>query len=64
MSDFKNMSNNEIVLSMKNMEQEHESIKSKILKLVDEMEEVEKKYAKAGKILNERLNPNKPSINS
>lgn len=45
---------------MKEMEQQHEAIKAKILKIVDEeLEPLERAYEEAGKILNNRLNPNK-----
>ena len=42
--DFKNMTNNEINIEMKNLENEYESTKNKILKLVERMKELDALY--------------------
>ena len=54
--DFKNMSNGEIRIEMKNLENEYESIKIKILKMVDKMKELDASYIDAK---NELINRSK-----
>ena len=69
MENLDNLSNNQIILAMKEMEQEHEAIKNIMLKKYDEYEAerdkdfkelvaVEKRYAEAGELLKKRLNTN------
>lgn len=53
--DFENMSNNDILFRIKQMEADHEAIKLKMLKDYDTMVELEKKFDKANKILINRL---------
>lgn len=42
--DFKNMSNGEINIEMKNLENKYESIKMKIFKLINEMKDLDALY--------------------
>lgn len=49
------MSNNEILFSIKQMEADHESIKIKMLRDYDKMVEIEEKFEKANKIILKRL---------
>lgn len=52
--DFKNMTNNEINIEMKNLENEYESTKNKILKLIDRMKELDALYLDGKKELTNR----------
>jgi hypothetical protein len=52
--DFKNMSNGEIKIEMKNLENEYESTKIKILKMVERMKELDAEYIDAKKELTNR----------
>ena len=52
--DFKNMSNGEIKIEMKNLENEYESTKFKILKMVEKMKELDAEYIDAKKELTNR----------
>ena len=54
--NFKEQSNNDILLAIKQMEYDYELIKKRMLKDLDNLFLIEKKVAKAGKIINERLN--------
>ena len=49
--DYKNMSNNDIKLEMKNLENEYEGIKNKIFKLVEKMKELDNLYIEGKKEL-------------
>jgi hypothetical protein len=49
--DFKNMSNGDIKLEMKNLENEYEGIKNKIFKLVEKMKELDNLYIEGKKEL-------------
>jgi hypothetical protein len=49
--DFKNMSNGDIKLEMKNLENKYEGIKNQILKLVNEMKELDAEYIEGKKEL-------------
>lgn len=49
--DFKNMSNNDIKLEIKNLENKYEGIKMDIFKLVEEMKELDKLYIEGKKEL-------------
>ena len=49
--DYKNMSNNDIKLEMKNLENEYEGIKNKIFKLVEKMKELDYLYNEGKKEL-------------
>ena len=48
------MSNNEINIEMKNLENEYESTKIQVLKLVDRLKELDLLYVEAKKELNNR----------
>jgi len=52
--DYKVMSNNEINIEMKNLENEYESTKIQVLKLVDKLKELDLLYVEAKKELNNR----------
>ncbi len=49
--DFKNMSNSDIKIEMKNLENKYEGIKNQILKLVNEMKELDAEYIEGKKEL-------------
>lgn len=53
--NFENMSNNDILFQIKQMEADHEAIKIKMLKDYDKMVEIEKRFDKANQILIKRL---------
>lgn len=55
MDKWEDKSNNEILIATKQMQQEHENVKAEILKLVTKMENIEKNFSEANKILNKRL---------
>jgi hypothetical protein len=52
--DFKNMSNNEIKLEMKKLENSYEKAKLDISKLVEKMKELDNLYVKAKNELEKR----------
>jgi len=52
--DFKNKSNNEINIELKNLENEYESIKAKVLKLVERMKELDAEFINGKKELSNR----------
>jgi hypothetical protein len=49
--DFKSMSNSDIKLEMKNLENEYEGIKNQIFKLVEKMKELDALYIEGKKEL-------------
>lgn len=49
--EYKNMSNNDIKLKMKSLENEYEGIKNKIFKLVEKMKELDYSYNEGKKEL-------------
>jgi hypothetical protein len=51
-------SNNEILLEIKQMEYDYESLKQKMLHDFDALVEIETKYLEANKIIKERLKGN------
>lgn len=53
--DWENSSNHFIATEMKKMQQRHESLKNKIVEEYDELEEIEKEFEKANKVLTDRL---------
>jgi len=55
MSDLENKSNNEILFEIKQMEADHEAIKLKMLKDLEKLEEIEKRFDVANKIILKRL---------
>lgn len=54
MKDFKNMSNGEINIELKNLENEYENIKNKVLKLIERMQELDKDFIEGKKELSKR----------
>jgi hypothetical protein len=55
MDELENKSNNEILFEIKQMEADYEALKLKMLKDYDKMEEIEKKFERANKIILKRL---------
>jgi hypothetical protein len=55
MEDLENKSNNEILFEIKQMEADYEALKLKMLKDYDKMEEIEKRFERANKIILKRL---------
>jgi hypothetical protein len=53
--NLESMSNNEILLKIKQYEADYEALKLKMLKDYDKMVEMEEKYAKANDIILKRL---------
>jgi hypothetical protein len=49
------MSNNEILFQVKQYEADHEAIKLKMLKALEKLEELEKRFDQANKLLVKRL---------
>jgi uncharacterized coiled-coil DUF342 family protein len=49
--DFKKMSNNDIKIEIKNLENEYEGIKNKIFKMIKRMKELDSLYHEAKKEL-------------
>ncbi len=55
MENLENKSNNEILFEIKQMEADHEAIKLKMLKDLEKLEEIEKRFDQANKLLVKRL---------
>jgi len=55
MEDLENLSNNEILFKIKQIESDYESIKLKMIKDYDKMLELEKVFDKANKLIVKRL---------
>ncbi|MEI6879817.1 MAG: hypothetical protein WCK82_00550 [Bacteroidota bacterium] len=55
MEELENKSNNEILFEIKQMEADYEALKLKMLKDYEKMEEIEKKFERANKIILKRL---------
>jgi hypothetical protein len=55
MSNYENMTNNEILMSIKKMEVDHFNLKEKMLKEFDKLVNIEKEAEIAAKIISERL---------
>tara|TARA_B100000963_G_scaffold339351_1_gene337035 strand:+ start:407 stop:583 length:177 start_codon:yes stop_codon:yes gene_type:complete len=55
MSNYENMTNNEILMSIKKMEIDHFNLKEKMLKEFDKLVSIEKEAEIAAKIISERL---------
>jgi len=55
MNNFEDKSNQEILFELKVMEADHEALKIKTIKLIDEMDALEKEAAKAKLTLMNRL---------
>ncbi len=56
MQKWDEKSTNQIITDLKQLEAKHEAIKIEMLKLLDELESVEKDFNEGNKILNKRLN--------
>ena len=54
MEELRDKSNNELLFEIKQMEADYDAIKLKINKELDKMDEIEKRFALATKILHER----------
>lgn len=54
-NDLEEMSNNEILFQIKQLEADHEGLKIKMLKDYDKLVEVEKRFDRANQILLKRL---------
>lgn len=59
LEEIENKSNNDILLSIKQLQADHEAIKLKMLSDYDKMVEIEKMYEKANQILLKRLRGDK-----
>lgn len=55
MSKYKDMSNNEILLNIKQMEYDYDNLKQKMLTDWDKLMDIEKDFEEANKIITERL---------
>jgi len=55
MKKFEDKTNNEIVLELKQLELDHESLKMKMLKDYDKLMDIEKEYAEGNRLINKRL---------
>ncbi len=56
MNELEQKSNNEILFEIKQMEADHEAIKLRMLKDLEKLEELDKRFDQANKILIKRLN--------
>jgi hypothetical protein len=55
MDDLENKSNNDILFEIKQMQADYDALKLKMLKDLDKLEEIEKRFDKANKIILKRL---------
>lgn len=55
MGNWENKSNNDIILETKMMEQEYEALKSKLISDFNRLEEIEREYSGATRVLINRL---------
>lgn len=55
MDELENKSNNEILFEIKQMEADHEAIKIRMLKDLEKLEELERRFDKANKLIVKRL---------
>lgn len=58
MSKYKDMSNNQILLNIKQMEYDYDNLKQKMLTDWDKLMEIEEDFKEANKIITERLKGN------
>lgn len=56
MDEFKNKTNNEILLDIKQMQLDHEAVKARLLMDYDLLESIEYKFNEANDVLSKRLN--------
>jgi|DEB0MinimDraft_4_1074332.scaffolds.fasta_scaffold53455_2 hypothetical protein len=59
MDIYKDKTNNEILLDIKQMQIDHESLKAKMLRDYDKLIELEEKFKLANKTITDRLKNNK-----
>ncbi len=59
MTDYEGKTNNEILLDIKQMQIDHESLKAKMLRDYDKLIELEEKFKLANKTITDRLKNNK-----
>ncbi len=55
MNELESKSNNEILFEIKQMEADHEAIKLRMLKDLEKLEELEKRFDQANKLIVKRL---------
>jgi hypothetical protein len=55
MNELENKSNNEILFEIKQMEADHDAIKLRMLKDLEKLEELDRRFDQANKILVRRL---------
>lgn len=55
MNELEKKSNNEILFEIKQMEADHEAIKLRMLKDLEKLEELEKRFDQASKLISKRL---------
>lgn len=55
MNELEKKSNNEILFEIKQMEADHEAIKLRMLKDLEKLEELEKRFDQANKLIVKRL---------
>jgi hypothetical protein len=53
--ELENKSNNELLFEIKQMEADHEALKLKILKDLDKLDEIDKRFQEANTIILKRL---------
>jgi hypothetical protein len=55
MENLENKSNNEILFEIKQMEADHEAIKLRMLKDLEKLEELDRRFDQANKLITRRL---------
>lgn len=55
MEEFKDKSNNDLLMEVKNLQSSHEALKAKMLKDYDEMIAIETRFNRIQELLNKRL---------
>jgi hypothetical protein len=55
MNDLESKSNNEILFEIKQMEADHEAIKLRMLKDLEKLEELDRRFDQANKLITRRL---------
>jgi hypothetical protein len=56
MDEFKNKTNNEILLDIKQMQLDHDAVKARLLRDYDLLELIEQRFNEANEALTKRLN--------
>lgn len=52
---WENMTNDQIYIELKELQQKHERLKNEIIQKYDELEDVEKRFEEGNKIMSSRL---------